>query len=211
MNINYQQKMEEILTLLPKNKKPSLLLHVCCAPCSSYVLSILSSYFNITIYYYNPNISPYKEFIKRAKEIQKLLLQMSLPSNVEILIGDYENSLFENTIDAYRHDGEGSFRCFSCYRLRLESTCKKAKEKNFDYFTTTLSISPYKNSKVLNQIGEQLSKKYHISYLYADFKKKDGYKKSIEFSKLYNLYRQDYCGCIYSKMEKRYKQKDIKV
>ena len=203
MKQNYQLILDKTLEeITEKGLKPSLLLHTCCAPCSSYVLEYLTKYFNITIYYYNPNINTTEEFQKRANEQIRLINEMNLSNSVKYIIADYDNSEFEKTINGLENEVEGGKRCFKCYRLRLEQTCKYAKENNFDYFTTSLSISPYKNSFKLNEIGEELEKEYNINYLRADFKKKDGYKRSIELSKIYNLYRQDYCGCIYSKKSK---------
>lgn len=203
MKQNYQLILDKTLEeITEKGLKPSLLLHTCCAPCSSYVLEYLTKYFNITIYYYNPNINTTEEFQKRANEQIRLINEMNLSNSVKYIIADYDNSEFEKTINGLENEVEGGKRCFKCYRLRLEQTCKYAKENNFDYFTTSLSISPYKNSSKLNEIGEELEKEYNINYLRADFKKKDGYKRSIELSKIYNLYRQDYCGCIYSKKSK---------
>ena len=203
MKKNYQLLLDEILNeLIEKEKTPTLLIHSCCAPCSSYVLEYLSKYFYITIYYYNPNLDSIEEFEKRANEQIRLINEMNLEKPVKCIIEKYDNSEFEEAINGLRDEAEGGNRCFKCYNLRLEKTCKYALENNFDYFTTTLSISPYKNSTKLNEIGEAFQEKYGINYLYADFKKKDGYKRSIELSKKYNLYRQDYCGCIYSKKSK---------
>ena len=200
---NYQLVLDNILNQIEEKKEvPSLLLHTCCAPCSSYVLEYLSKYFKITIYYYNPNINTYEEFKKRADEQERLIQEMSFENPVKCIIADYNNLEFENIIDGLKEEPEGGKRCFKCYELRLEQSCKYALEHNFDYFTTSLSISPYKNSTKVNEIGEALEQKYGIKYLYADFKKKNGYKRSIELSKIYNLYRQDYCGCIYSKKRK---------
>ncbi len=196
--MNYQKELERIINNI-KEKNPTLLLHSCCAPCSSYVLEYLSNYFKITIYYYNPNISPIEEFNKRVEEQKRLIKELPTKNKINFIEGNYDNNLYEEMIKGLENEKEGGSRCHLCYRMRLEDTAKLAKEKGFDYFTTTLSISPYKNSKVLNEIGEDLSKKYAINYLYADFKKKDGYKRSIELSKIYGLYRQDYCGCKYSK------------
>lgn len=198
MKINYDTKMEEIIS---KNngKKPSLLLHVCCAPCSSAVLERLLAYFEITIYYYNPNISPYEEYEKRILELKRLLGELSILDEVDVIEGIYDNEKFIELSKGLESEREGGIRCTKCYYLRLESTAKVAKENGFDYFTTTLSISPYKDASKLNQIGEVLEHQYGVSYLYSDFKKKDGYKRSIELSRIYKLYRQDYCGCIYSK------------
>lgn len=198
--MNYQLELEKELTKIENKKEvPSLLLHSCCAPCSSYVLEYLSNYFKITILYYNPNISPEEEFIKRCEEQQRLIKEMPLKNKVNFIRGIYDNDRYEEIIDGLQNEKEGGIRCHKCYRMRLEEAAKKAKEEGYDYFTTTLSISPYKNAKVLNEIGEELAKIYEVKYLYADFKKKNGYKRSIELSKEYNLYRQDYCGCKYSK------------
>lgn len=202
-NINYNFEMEKIISNNQKEEKtPTLLLHACCAPCSSAVLERLSSYFKITIFYYNPNITEEVEYKKRVVELEKLISKLNTVNSISFLEGDYQPKVFFDTVRGFEHLGEGSERCFRCYRLRLEETAKKASELGFDYFTTTLSISPYKNSKVLNEIGYELENKYNISYLCADFKKKNGYKRSIELSDIYGLYRQDYCGCIYSKQER---------
>lgn len=199
--MNFQENLEkEIDKIIESKKTPSLLLHSCCAPCSSYVLEYLSNYFKITILYYNPNISPKEEFIKRCEEQKRLISEMPLKNKVDFIEGVYDNNRYEELIKGKEHEKEGGSRCHICYNMRLEETAKLAKEKGYDYFTTTLSISPYKNAKVLNEIGEALAKKYGINYLYADFKKKNGYKRSIELSKEYNLYRQNYCGCKYSKI-----------
>lgn len=201
--MEYWKELEKELTNIEQNKKtPKLLLHSCCAPCSSYVLEYLSEYFDITIYYYNPNISPIEEFNKRIEEQQRLIKELPVKNKVSFIEGKYENNKYEELIKGLEEEKEGGSRCHLCYKLRLEETAKLAKEKGFEYFTTTLSISPYKNAKVLNEIGEQLAIKYDINYLYADFKKKDGYKRSIELSKIYGLYRQDYCGCKYSKIQR---------
>ena len=198
--INYDKQLRTLISSLEKNEdKPSLLLHSCCAPCSSYVLEYLVNYFKITIYYYNPNISPDSEFIKRAEEQKRLISELSKKAEINYIEGVYENNLFETIVKNYKHLPEGYERCFRCYRLRLEKTASYAKENNFRYFGTTLSVSPYKNADKLNMIGKEISEKYGIEYLYSDFKKNNGYKRSIELSKEYGLYRQDYCGCIYSK------------
>lgn len=200
--MNYQIMMDEELDKIKQlNKKPTLLLHACCAPCSSYVLEYLSSYFDITILYYNPNIFPKEEFTKRYNELDKLIQEMKLDKNVKLVEIGYRNEDFEDVIDGMRDEPEGGSRCYRCYLLRLGEAAKYASSHNFSYFTTTLSISPYKNAKWLNEIGEDLSGKYGVKYLYADFKKRNRYKRSIELSNIYNLYRQDYCGCIYSKRD----------
>ena len=195
--INYQLELEKELKKI-EGTKPKLLLHVCCAPCSSYVLTCLCDYFDITILYYNPNISPYEEYEKRLNEAKRLIKELN-KENIHIMECDYENDEFENIAKGLEDAPEGGIRCRKCYKLRIEKAAKYAKENNFDYFTTTLTISPLKNSQVLNQIGKELEEKYNVKYLYSDFKKKEGYKTSIILSKKYNLYRQNYCGCIYSK------------
>lgn len=197
MKINYQLKLDEILASLPKENKPSLLLHSCCGPCSSYVLEYLSKYFEITVFYYNPNITEHIEYEHRVEE-QKRLITLVHP-HVHFLEGDYHPEVFLEMSKGLEEEKEGGARCMKCYHLRMNETAKKAKELGFDYFTTTLSISPYKDSEKLNQIGEKLEQQYGVSYLYADFKKRNGYKRSIELSKQYHLYRQDYCGCEFSK------------
>ena len=200
MQNNYSKMTEEIIEKIKDcNKKPSLLLHVCCAPCSSYVLEYLNEYFEITLYYYNPNISPESEYLFRLSELKRLTKEMPLSRAVKILYEPYGESEFLNISKGLENLPEGGARCKKCYRLRLEQTAKISKEKGFDFFTTTLSISPYKNANWLNEIGKELSEKYGIEYLFSDFKKKNGYKRSIELSAVYNLYRQDYCGCVYSK------------
>lgn len=201
--MNYQKELEKIINKIDTLEEvPTLLLHSCCAPCSSYVLEYLANHFKITIFYYNPNISPKEEFDKRIDEQKRLINELPVKNKVEFMEGIYDNQKYEKAIQGLEHEKEGGARCHICYRLRLEETAKLAKEKGFDYFTTTLSISPYKNAKVLNEIGEELAKNYNVNYLYADFKKKNGYKRSIELSRIYNLYRQDYCGCEYSKKVK---------
>lgn len=201
--MNYQKELEKIINKIDiLEEVPTLLLHSCCAPCSSYVLEYLANHFKITIFYYNPNISPKEEFDKRIDEQKRLINELPVKNKVEFMEGNYDNQKYEKAIQGLEYEKEGGARCHICYRLRLEETAKLAKEKGFDYFTTTLSISPYKNAKVLNGIGEELAKNYNVNYLYADFKKKNGYKRSIELSRIYNLYRQDYCGCKYSKKVK---------
>ena len=199
--MNYQKKLEEILDLIDINKKPKLLLHACCGPCSSYVVEYLSKYFNITIYYYNPNTYPENEYIRRKDELKKFIKQFN--NTIEIKESEYHSEEFYKKIKGLENKGEKSERCYNCYKLRLENSAKYAKENNFDYFTTTLSISPYKNAEWINEIGKDLEKQYGIKYLFADFKKKNGYKRSLELSREYNLYRQEYCGCVYSMQERK--------
>lgn len=197
MKENYSVKCENILNNLDSKKK--LLLHSCCGPCSSYVISYLTDYFDITILYYNPNIYPYDEYLKRKQEQIKLINEIDCSNNLDIMDCDYDNDLYEKCIIGLENEPEKGKRCMVCYNLRMEKTAKMAKEYNYDYFCTTLSVSPYKNAEWINEIGEKLQNKYNVNWLYSDFKKKDGYKQSIFLSKKYNLYRQDYCGCIYSK------------
>lgn len=199
--INYQKQLDKIIDEIQKSKEiPTLLLHSCCAPCSSYVLEYLSQYFKITIFYYNPNISPKEEYKKRVEEQKRLISQLPTKNPVSFIEGEYIPQDFYNMAKGMEDLKEGGERCFKCYRLRLEKTAKLAKEQEFDYFTTTLSISPYKNAPKLNEIAEELSEIYSVKNLPADFKKKEGYKRSIQLSSEYNLYRQNYCGCVYSKL-----------
>ena len=200
--MNFSKMLDKELELISENhKKVSLLLHSCFAPCSSYVISYLNKYFDITILYYNPNIYPYEEYLKRKNEQIRLINEMEHVNNLSIIDCDYDNDKYERLIKGLENEKEGGSRCHICYKLRLEKTAMMASDGNYDYFSTTLTVSPYKNSKILNEIGESLAVKYNIKWLYSDFKKKDGYKKSVELSKKYNLYRQDYCGCIYSKRD----------
>ncbi len=198
MKINYQRELDNTLSAFSGTKK-KLLIHSCCAPCSSYVLEYLSNYFEITVLYYNPNIYPSEEFTKRLEEQKRLIFEMKL--NVEVLDVGYNPDEFFSEVKGLENETEGGARCEKCFRLRLEKTAQIAKEKCFDFFTTTLTISPLKNEQLLNKIGGELSEKYKIAYLFSDFKKKNGYKRSIELSALHNLYRQNYCGCVYSKNE----------
>jgi len=190
--------MKNIVASLEKGIKPSLLLHSCCAPCSSAVIERLSDYFTLTVLYYNPNIEPQEEYEKRKKE-QIEFLKSFKNGEVKFLDVEYDNSAFINMAKGLETEPEGGIRCHRCYLLRLEKTAQMAKKNGYEYFTTTLTVSPYKNAQVINQIGENLASEYEVKYLYSDFKKEDGYKRSIELSKKYNLYRQDYCGCNFSK------------
>ena len=199
MNINYDLKLEEIIKE-NNGRKPSVLLHSCCAPCSSSVIERLLPYFDITIFYYNPNIEPEIEYIKRKEEEKRFITNFN--GEVKMIDCDWENEEFKKMAKGMEDLKEGGLRCHKCYTLRLEKTAFVAKQNNFEYFGTTLTVSPYKNSQVLNQIGGYLSNLFGVKYLYSDFKKKEGYKRSIELSKEYNLYRQDYCGCIFSQREK---------
>ena len=202
--MNYQKELDKLISNLEKeNRVPKLLLHSCCAPCSSYVLEYLSDYFEITVFYYNPNIFPESEYTKRILEQQMLLQDMKVKHPISFLAGGYERDKFYEIARGLEHLEEGGERCFKCYELRLEESAKVAKECEFDYFTTTLSISPLKNAEKLNEIGNKVGAKYGVSYLQSDFKKKNGYKRSIELSKEYGLYRQDYCGCEFSYVARR--------
>ncbi len=194
--MNYQNKLMEIISNL--DTRPKLLLHSCCGPCSTAVLSFLVPFFDITVLYYNPNIEPYEEYLKRKNEQIRFIKEYQ-HKEINFLDCDYDNESFRNKVKGLEHEKEGGARCPVCYRIRLEYTAIKAKEMGYDYFGTTLTVSPYKHSKTINEIGESLEKEYKIKFLYSDFKKKDGYKKSIEMSKEYNLYRQDYCGCLMGK------------
>lgn len=198
--MNYQVELEKIIEG-NKDKIPSLLLHSCCGPCSSYVLEYLSKYFDITVYYYNPNMDTEDEFIKRLNEQIKVINKLPSINKIKLIEGKYTPEYYLNYIKGLENELEGGNRCHMCYNLRLEETAKLAKELNFDYFCTTLTVSPYKNAKVINELGKNLENKYNISYLYSDFKKKEGYKRSIELSKEYDLYRQDYCGCVFSRRD----------
>lgn len=198
-NVNYQKELDKLLTSLQKEGRvPKLLLHSCCAPCSSYVLEYLSNYFEITIFYYNPNIFPESEYTKRLLEQQTLISDMHFKHPVSFLAGNYDKDKFYEMAAGLEHLKEGGERCFKCYELRLRESACKAKQGGFEYFTTTLSISPMKNAEKLNTIGNRIAAEYGVSYLQSDFKKKNGYKRSIELSKEFGLYRQDYCGCQFS-------------
>lgn len=205
-NCNYQLKLDKILSGIDKENSlngrcPSLLLHACCAPCSSYVLEYLAKYFGITVLYYNPNISEKPEYSKRVGELKRLLKEMPLAHPVGFLEGRYNPGEYFDAVKGLENLGEKSRRCYACYELRLEYAARTAMEEGFSYFTTTLSISPHKDAGWINEIGEVLEKRYGVHYLYADFKKRNGYKRSIELSEQYHLYRQDFCGCVYSRKE----------
>ena len=207
--MNYQKELDKLIERLKKEAKvPRLLLHSCCAPCSSYVLEYLSSCFDITVFYYNPNIFPESEYTKRILEQQTLIGEMKRKYPVSFIAGRYDKERFYEMAEGMEHLKEGGERCLKCYELRLREAAETAKEGGFEYFTTTLSISPLKNADRLNEIGVRLSEEYGVKYLQSDFKKKNGYKRSIELSREFGLYRQDYCGCEYSlrDAEKRKKQ-----
>lgn len=203
MKQNYQLMLDKTLNNTKKEGiRPTLLLHACCAPCSSYVLEYLNGYFDITVFFYNPNITEEAEYHKRAEELIRLIHELPHQDEIKFIDGGYAPEKFIEISKGLENAPEGGERCFKCYRLRLEESARIAKENGFDYFTTTLSISPHKNAQALNDIGKELSDAYGVGYLFSDFKKRNGYKRSCELSEIYNLYRQDYCGCIYSKKER---------
>ena len=197
--INYQNQLDKIIENIDPDNPPRLLLHSCCAPCSSYTLEYLSRYFDITVYYFNPNISPKQEFDKRFEEQKRLISQMPFKNRVALVEGDYNYDDFLEIAKGLENVREGGERCFRCYKMRLESTARLAKEQGFDYFCTTLSISPLKNSQKINELGFEIEEKYGVKWLPSDFKKREGYKRSIQLSREYSLYRQNFCGCVFSK------------
>ena len=199
-NVNYQRELDTLLKSL--EKPPRLLLHCCCAPCSSYVLEYLSEFFEITCFFYNTNISPQSEYEKRARELERLISVQPHKYPVSLFVEKYNSEEFFSAVKGLEKVKEGGERCFKCYRLRLEAAANYASEYNFDYFCSTLSISPLKNAQKLNEIGDDLAKIYNIPHLPNDFKKKGGYKRSVELSAQYDLYRQNYCGCVFSKQER---------
>lgn len=204
---NYRLLMEkEIEAIRQENRSPRLLLHVCCAPCSSGCLEELCEAFRVTCFYFNPNISPKEEHDRRAAELERLIGVFPLRLPPDVAVGAYEPERFEQIAQGLENLPEGGERCFRCYRLRLEETAKKAAREGYDYFTTTLSVSPYKNAEKLNAIGAELAERYGVPYLFSDFKKNDGYLRSIRKSREYGLYRQNYCGCVYSKEQAEKKQ-----
>lgn len=198
--MNYDLLMEEQIKNIPEGSE--LLLHACCAPCSSAVLERIANHFKVVIFYYNPNISEEEEYQKRVNELKKFICSFKTKYEVSLIEGKYDPERFFEMARGLENEPEKGSRCFKCYKLRLEETAKIADQLGYKYFCTTLTLSPHKNSKWLNEIGEGLDKEYQAAYLYSDFKKKNGYKRSIELSKEYDLYRQDYCGCIYSKKNK---------
>ncbi|MBE5934230.1 MAG: epoxyqueuosine reductase QueH [Lachnospiraceae bacterium] len=209
MNINYQKELDIIIEEnSKKGVKPRLILHSCCAPCTSYCIEYLNRYFDITLYFYNPNISNEEEYNKRAKELIRLIKEMKLDNQIECIIEKYESEEFYKVAKGLEKEPERGARCTECFLLRLNKSAIYAKEKGVDYFTTTLTISPHKNAVLLNEIGKKLGDEYGVNYLYSDFKKKNGYKRSIELSSEYNLYRQDFCGCIYSKVERERQKRE---
>ncbi len=201
--VNYQVILDGIIKdIMEKGQTPRLLMHSCCAPCSSYCLSYLAEYFSITVLYYNPNISPEEEYYKRVKEQARLAVSLPVKNKTSFVEGEYEPLKFLHMAEGMEDMPEGGKRCFKCYEMRQRKAAEYALAHGFDYFTTTLSVSPHKNAQVLNETGLKLEKEYGVKYLVSDFKKKGGYQKSIQYSREYNLYRQDYCGCIFSKRER---------
>lgn len=200
--INYQKEMEKVLAELKADgRTPRLLLHSCCAPCSSYVLEYLSPYFFITDFYYNPNIAPAEEYRKRVSEMQRLIREMPLPHPVEFEEGVYDPDRFYEMARGKEDIPEGGERCFACFEMRLREAAQEALRLHMDYFTTSLSISPLKDAQKLNEIGIRLGEEYGVPYLVSDFKKKNGFRRSTELSREYHLYRQNYCGCVYSRRQ----------
>ena len=209
MKENYQKILDETIAgLEERGEVPKLLLHSCCAPCSSYVLEYLSNYFYITVLYYNPNIYPEDEYYHRAVEQKRFIKEFPTKYPVTFVEGNFEPERFYETVKGYENIREGGERCFRCYELRLREAAEYAKKLNCDYFTTTLSISPMKNAAKLNEIGGMLAEEYGIPYLYSDFKKRDGYKRSTIISAEYGMYRQDYCGCVFSKREREEQKRE---
>ena len=203
MKTNYQKELENIIAEhQSKGEIPTLFLHSCCAPCSSYVLEYLSQYFKITVFYYNPNIYPDDEYYKRVEEQKKFIERFPAKNKIDFVEGNFDKDRFYSMAIGLENAPEGGVRCSLCYELRLREAAEYAKARNMDYLTTTLSISPLKNAEKLNEIGLNLANEYGIKYLVSDFKKKNGYKRSTELSKQYGIYRQDYCGCIFSKQER---------
>jgi len=204
MNKNVQKEMDKLIeNIKADNSVPTLLLHACCAPCSSYVLEYLSQYFKIFILYYNPNISPNSEYEYRLNEEKRLISEMNFKNPVEILECTYNPDEFFSKVKGLEKEPEGGARCKVCFELRLRESAKFCKDLGCDYFATTLTISPLKNASLINEIGEQIAEEFGVKYLPSDFKKKNGYKRSIELSREHNLYRQNYCGCIFSKQQNK--------
>jgi len=198
--IHFQQWLDEEINDIKRSKVvPSLLLHSCCAPCSSYVLEYLSQYFSITVFFYNPNIHPEEEYYRRVNAQKRFIDEFPVKNKICFIEGQYEPGVFFQEVKGLEQEKEGGKRCFKCYYLRLEKAAEKARALKFPYFTTTLTISPHKNARILNQIGSEIANKRQLGYLFSDFKKKEGFKRSVILSDQYHLHRQDYCGCIFSK------------
>ncbi len=198
--INYQKELDKIIERIKGEDRPrTLLLHACCAPCSSYCIEYLTEYFDITVFFYNPNIYPSEEYYKRAEEIKRFTESIPLKNKLRLVEGKYDPDRFYEAVKGYEDVPEGGERCLKCFRLRLEEAAAAAKKYNCQMFTTTLTISPLKNAQAINRIGYEIGKREGVEYLFSDFKKKNGYKRSIELSAEYKLYRQNYCGCVFSK------------
>ena len=203
MKINYQIEMErELARIADAARRPRLLLHSCCAPCSSYVLEALNHHFDIDVYYYNPNISPREEFERRVDELRRLAENLPHENELQVIVGDYDNAAFMAMCRGHERDPEGGARCALCFRMRLEASARMASRLGSDYITTSLTISPLKDAQLLNAIGIESARREGVAWLPSDFKKKNGYKRSCELSREYGLYRQDYCGCVFSKLER---------
>lgn len=201
--VNFQKLLDEKIHEIKKNSLfPKLLLHSCCAPCSTYVIEYLSQYFSIIVFFYNPNIHPAEEYYKRLNEQKKLIEQFPVKNKVNFLEEKYDPEFFLKKTRGLESEPEGGKRCLECFYLRLDKTAKKAQELKIPYFTTTLTVSPHKNAESINQIGNKIANKYQLIFLFSDFKKKDGFKRSIILSKQYGLHRQNYCGCVYSMKDK---------
>lgn len=211
MKQNYQLMLEEtIQEITEANKVPKLLLHSCCAPCSSYCLEYLSDYFEITVFYYNPNIYPDEEYFHRAREQQAFIERFPAKHPISFVEGDFDKERFFQSVKGLENEPERGARCNVCFELRLGEAASMARQMNMDYFTTTLSISPMKDAALLNDIGSKMEEKYGVKYLHSDFKKKNGYKRSCELSQEYGMYRQDYCGCVFSYNESKTRRMEQK-
>lgn len=199
MKQDYQKTLDTIIEdIIKRDTPPTLLLHSCCGPCSSYVLEYLTQYFSISVLYYNPNIYPVNEYLRRLGAQKEIIEKLPTKHTVSLIDGEYEEERYYSAVKGFENEPEGGERCEKCFVLRMEKAAKTAKEKGFDYFTTTLSVSPHKNAQTLNNIGFSLEEKYGVKYLPANFKKRNGYQRSIELSRRYGLYRQSYCGCVFS-------------
>ena len=199
MKQNYQKQMDAVVAALPEGARPRLLLQSCCGPCSSYVLEALTPFFRVTVLYYNPNIQPREEYELRLANQRKIIDELPTATAVDLLECSYDGDRYDQAVRGLESEPEGGQRCTVCFRLRLEETARLAKENGFDWFCTTLTVSPHKDADRLNRIGAELGERYGVPFLPSDFKKREGYKRSIELSKAYGLYRQDYCGCLFSK------------
>lgn len=200
--VNYEQVMEKLIQEHCNGHVPRLLLHSCCAPCSSYCIERLAAHFYVTVFYYNPNIYPPEEYHMRAREQERFIEEFPVKYPLSFVEGRYDTARFYELVKGMENLPEGKERCMVCYEMRLREAAEYASSHGYDFFTTTLSISPLKNAQKLNEIGKKLEQEYHMAYLYSDFKKKNGYKRSTEISKEYHMYRQNYCGCIFSKKER---------